>query len=102
MFHWQALIKEIILEMSQGFGNQTWNGQKNQPGQNTGHMTHTVNNNNSRKYGDSISFEGNIGTIGTIGGTNNQSTIQIGTATAVNPPTGIQCLLFQVVFRGLS
>ena len=56
------------------FGNQSCRGQNNYPVQNTGNITHTVNNDNRSRVGDSISI-GNVGTINSVGGSNHRNTI---------------------------
>ena len=76
---------------------QNTHGENNTPVVNTGHMNMNVNHDNRTGGGDTISF-GNVGTVGNIGGSNNQSTVYSGAGgrAAANAPTtaGIYSVFF--------
>ena len=74
--------------MSQTTFNQTTHGQHNTPVQSSGNLT--INNDNRPGGGDTISIGGDVGTIGSVGGSNVRSTIYAGAGAgtvAKNPTT---------------
>ena len=78
--------------MSQPTFNQTTHGEYCTPVQNHSGIL-TINNDNRPRGGDLFSFGGNIGAIGSVGGSDVRSTIYAGAGAgtpAKNPtPTGI-------------
>ena len=68
-------------------------GDHNTAVRSSGHMKLTANHENRPGGGDTFSFGGTIGAVGSIGGSNNQNTINAGAGggTAANTPkaTGI-------------